>query len=178
MVRYRLEEEYEAKVKELQQRHELELQQQQALDQNGTGGTGGLSLESLSIGNNDDDGGHHSSASSSVPSNSGSNSHHPTDDDDDEKRRAKKKLERLRAKREAERARALERERAMQDELATAGPTRRDLELQAILSMVQPLGYTVQPVTADGHCLYRAIAGHVASVPSSMDPMNFQTIRA
>jgi hypothetical protein len=176
MVRYRLEEEYEAKVKELQQRHELELQQQQALDQNGNGG---LSLQSLSIGNNDDDGGHHSSASSSVPTSSNSGSHHPTDDDDDEeKRRAKKKLERLRAKREAERARALERERAIQDELATAGPTRRDLELQAILSMVQPLGYTVQPVTADGHCLYRAIAGHVASVPSSMDPMNFQTIRA
>jgi hypothetical protein len=166
MIVCSLEEEYDGKVKELQRRHELELR---ALDQNGNGGAGGL-LESLNIGDN---GAGHSAASSAVPTSS--NQQH---NDDEERRLAK--LERLRAKREAERARALERERAMQQEFVSAAgkPTRRGLELQAILSTVTPLGYTVQPVTADGHCLYRAIAGHVASVPNSTDPVNFQTIRA
>jgi hypothetical protein len=91
-----------------------------------------------------------------------------SDDNAQAQAQATQKLERLRLKKEAEREQRLAAEQALKDELNALGPSRRDLEVQAILSVLEPLGYTLQHVAADGNCLYRSIAGQVQQ--QSNDP--------
>ena len=60
------------------------------------------------------------------------------------------------AKRQQQRQRELEKQKEIEQELQDAGPSARDVELEQIQQHL-PDQYVVQDVTADGHCLYRAV---------------------
>lgn len=66
-------------------------------------------------------------------------------------------------KRERAREKELARLQAIGDETAAAGPEPRDVEMDFI-SQKLPAGMTIEPVAADGHCLYRAVAAQVVPV--------------
>lgn len=74
---------------------------------------------------------------------------------DEARRRAQqKKLK----KKNAQRQRELEREKRIDEENAQAGPSRRQMEVEAMLQLyLNPRGLDVQEVEADGNCLYRAV---------------------
>ena len=85
-----------------------------------------------------------------------------------------KKKEKARRKREQQRQAALERERQIADELAQAGPSPRDLELERLRARLPSRRYRIRPVTADGNCLYRAVAAQHATtddVPADAGPL-------
>jgi OTU domain-containing protein 6 len=75
---------------------------------------------------------------------------------EDEKRRLEKQ-EKARRKREKLKEKELERERQIEEENANAGPSPRDVENEMIQQYLDPLGLTMKEITADGHCLYRAV---------------------
>ncbi|EJK46879.1 hypothetical protein THAOC_34439 [Thalassiosira oceanica] len=61
-------------------------------------------------------------------------------------------------KKNARRQRELEREKRIEEENAQAGPSRRELEVEAMQKLyLSPRGLNVQEVEADGNCLYRAV---------------------
>lgn len=65
------------------------------------------------------------------------------------------------AQRKRDKARLAERDReaAIAAELASAGPSSRDVELQALVERyLAPNNYRLVEIPADGHCLYRAVA--------------------
>ena len=84
-----------------------------------------------------------------------SQSEEQVDDQDDKKM---SKAEKARRKREKAREKELQREREIQEETANAGPSQKDLEMELLLQKLAPLNLAIEDVTADGHCLYRAIA--------------------
>lgn len=77
---------------------------------------------------------------------------------DDEIRRQKalqKKLKKKNQQRNSE----IEREKRINEENSNAGPSRRQMELEAMQTLyLRPRGLVVQEVEADGNCLYRAVA--------------------
>ena len=77
------------------------------------------------------------------------------EDQDDKK---SSKADKARRKREKAREKELQREREIQEETANAGPSQKDLEMELLLQKLTPLNLTIEDVTADGHCLYRAVA--------------------
>ena len=68
------------------------------------------------------------------------------------------KIEKARRKREKQKEKERAREQAIAEELANAGPTARHVENETIQQQLTPLHMKIQDVTADGHCLYRAVA--------------------
>lgn len=65
-----------------------------------------------------------------------------------------KKLKKKNAQREME----VNRERRIVEENSMAGPSRRHIEMEALLTLyLHPHGLEVQEVEADGNCLYRAV---------------------
>ncbi|KAL3809685.1 hypothetical protein ACHAXA_004236 [Cyclostephanos tholiformis] len=65
-----------------------------------------------------------------------------------------KKLKKKNAQRELE----VNREKRIIEENSMAGPSRRQLEMEALQTLyLNPLGLEVNEVEADGHCLYRAV---------------------
>lgn len=73
------------------------------------------------------------------------------------KSKSQRKKEKQRAK---ERARELE----IEQELANAGPSQKDMEvLQLQQKWLDPQGLKLKEISADGHCLYRAIADQIGT---------------
>ena len=71
------------------------------------------------------------------------------------RRRAQEKKLR---KKNAQRQRELEREKRIEEENAQAGPSRREMEVEAMQQLyLSPRGLALQEVEADGNCLYRAV---------------------
>jgi OTU domain-containing protein 6 len=152
---FSVEAEFETKQKEMKARHEDELK--------AVSGGGGAEEEvgvgidnnnnNSSIGNENDDK-EKSSASALTPAQVAATA---------EEERQRLIREKLGLKKEKEREKAREKERAKEqaivDENANAGPAPRDVEMQIIQSKL-PVGMQMEEVTADGHCLYRAVAAH------------------
>ena len=80
---------------------------------------------------------------------------------DPEEEVRQKKIEKARKKREKQREKELQREKEIEEENARAGPSPRDVENEQILQRLTPLNLDIKEVTADGHCLYRAVAAHI-----------------
>ena len=77
--------------------------------------------------------------------------------EDEEKERKQSKARRKREKaKEKERERELEIERGN----AEAGPSLRQIEVEQIQNQIAPLGLQISEVASDGNCLYRAVAAH------------------
>uniref|UniRef100_A0A7S2JV22 OTU domain-containing protein n=1 Tax=Leptocylindrus danicus TaxID=163516 RepID=A0A7S2JV22_9STRA len=73
------------------------------------------------------------------------------------KSKAQRKKEKQRAK---ERARELE----IEQELANAGPSQKDAEVSQLQQKwLDPQGLKLKEISADGHCLYRAIADQIGT---------------
>lgn len=79
-----------------------------------------------------------------------------------------KKQSKSRRKKEKARLAEIERERRIAEELETAGPSSRDMELSALMELyLRPAGLDVREVSADGHCLYRAVADQIGNTDYS-----------
>ena len=78
-----------------------------------------------------------------------------------EEEERQRKLEKARKKREKQKEKERRREEEIAAETAAAGPSPRDVENAQIMATLQPLNLTIRDVTADGNCLYRAVAAQV-----------------
>lgn len=130
-----VEDEYASRLKDMQQEHELKLQ----------------SLESV---NNEP----------TTPIETGAASD-PEENINETLGLSEKEKKQLKARRKRERQKEREKERqaALDREIATAGPSLRDVELEQIQTTLAPLDLCVKEVEADGHCLYRAIGAQTSS---------------
>ena len=90
-----------------------------------------------------------------------------------------KKLEKIRQQKEAERQKIIEQERQSIEDAKNIGPTIRDIEIEQITQQLKPHHLKIQPIPADGNCLFRAIAAQCRPIstdtPSSS---SYQDIRA
>ncbi|KAL7526928.1 hypothetical protein ACHAXR_001714, partial [Thalassiosira sp. AJA248-18] len=81
----------------------------------------------------------------------------PTPEQIEETKRQKALQKKLK-KKNAQRQQELDREKRIQEENAAAGPSRRQMELEALQTLyLHPRGLDVEEVEADGNCLYRAV---------------------
>ena len=79
----------------------------------------------------------------------------PSDDEARRQRVLQKKLK----KRNQQRKMEIDREKRIEKENSNAGPSRRQMELEALQTLyLRPCGLKIQEVEADGNCLYRAVA--------------------
>ena len=142
--------EYDEKLKELQAKHAAEVAQEAAGGDAVAVETGGDTNEAAT------------SEATTTPA--APTATEPTNDaaTEEEQRRLAKQAK-ARRKREKQREKELERERQIAEETANAGPSPRDVENDAIRVHLDPVGLQIQPVAADGHCLYRAVAAQVGS---------------
>lgn len=76
-----------------------------------------------------------------------------------------KALQKKLAKRRAAQQKEKEREERIEQEKKGAGPSAKDIELQALKL---PENHAIKEIPADGHCLYRAIASQTSSTYSEM----------
>lgn len=75
----------------------------------------------------------------------------------EEAKRQKALLKKLK-KKNAQRQKELDRETRIQKENSNAGPSRRQMEMEAMQTLyLHPRGLDIQEVEADGNCLYRAV---------------------
>jgi OTU domain-containing protein 6 len=77
--------------------------------------------------------------------------------EEEERQRVRVLKEQRGLKKEKARAKERQQQQDMADETANAGPAARDVEMQIIQSKL-PVGFRMEEVAADGHCLYRAVA--------------------
>ena len=95
-----------------------------------------------------------------------------------------KKIEKIRQQKEIDRQRIIEQERQLIEDAKNIGPTLRDIELQQIEQQLQPHHLRIQPIPADGNCLFRAIAAQchrATTTTTTIDTMllsSYQDIRA
>jgi OTU domain-containing protein 6 len=136
---------FETKQKEIKARHEAELKAV-------SGGGNETEEVGAAMNNNDNTSNNNESAAAAATTLS------PAQVEEERQRQIKEKL-RLKKEKEREKARDKERakEQAIVDENANAGPAPRDVEM-AIIQSKLPAGMQMEEVTADGHCLYRAVA--------------------
>jgi OTU domain-containing protein 6 len=152
-----VEEEYAGKLKEMEERHRLEV--------TALGGGDTTVIDHVS-GTNDG-----TAAVTSV-----------TTAEDIAAMERQKKLEKIREQKEAERQRIIDQERQSIEDAKNIGPTLRDIEMQQITQQFQNQ-YQIQPIPADGNCLFRAIAAQCpasSTTEATNDPpmMSYQEIRA
>ena len=69
-----------------------------------------------------------------------------------------KKLDKARRKRDAKKEKERQRKLDEENAAAMAGPSLREVELQALYQQLQPLSLQVVEIPSDGNCLYRAVA--------------------
>jgi OTU domain-containing protein 6 len=160
----RIEAEYDAKLKEMQARHRMELLSlRSSTEEDGEGERTNAGAEAAAAAKGG--GGvtiidHNSSTEGQPlpppPTTSNDSSTTATNNNNTNNKKDK-------ARRRRERQRAMERERdeRVALETAKAGPSPRDVELAQIQQILDLAGLTVQTVAADGHCLYRAIAAQL-----------------
>jgi hypothetical protein len=84
------------------------------------------------------------------------------DDTDNLDHGASSKADKARRKREKARERERQRELDIEEETANAGPSAKDIEVEQLMLQLAPLHLTMEDVTADGHCLYRAVGKECA----------------
>jgi len=167
-----IEAEYETKLKDLQERHAVELATRTT--NGGSGGSGESALEQLNGAQ------HPTHAPPSDPNQPTDENNADDGDDNDAAAKRSKKQEKARQKREKQRQEELKRERQVAEEIAaTAGQTPRDLEMADLTHILQPLGYVIRPVAADGHCLYRAVAAQCSNENSNNNSaaISYQDLR-
>lgn len=81
----------------------------------------------------------------------------PTTHDDEVRRQ--KALQKKLKKKHQQRQMEIDREKRIDEENSSAGPSRRQMELEAMQTLyLRPRGLVVQEVESDGNCLYRAVA--------------------
>ena len=105
----------------------------------------------------------------------------PTAEEAEEVKRQKalqKKLKKKNAQREME----VNREKRISEENSMAGPSRRQMELEALQTLyLHPRGLEVQEVEADGNCLYRAVVVQCQrlglEVSDSLNESSYRKIR-
>ncbi|KAL9188048.1 hypothetical protein ACHAXT_006426 [Thalassiosira profunda] len=97
----------------------------------------------------------------------------PTPEELEEARR-QKALEKKLKKKNAQRQKELEREKRIAEENASAGPSRRQMEMEALQTLyLHPRGLEVDEVEADGNCLYRAVGAQCHRL--GLDAVNVQS---
>jgi OTU domain-containing protein 6 len=69
-----------------------------------------------------------------------------------------RKQEKARRKKERQKEKEAQKQKELEEEMANAGPSMRKIELDQIQSVLTPLNKKVAEVEADGHCLFRAVA--------------------
>ena len=77
---------------------------------------------------------------------------------DEEGAARERKLAKAKKKRDKQKEKEALIEQQIEEENANAGPGLRKIELEQIQAVLTPLKLKVDEVTADGHCLYRAVA--------------------
>lgn len=81
----------------------------------------------------------------------------PTPEQIEEAKR-QKAIEKKLKKKNAQLQKEIDREERIKEENASAGPSRRQMEMEAMQTLyLHPRGLSVQEVEADGNCLYRAV---------------------
>jgi OTU domain-containing protein 6 len=80
-----------------------------------------------------------------------------TEPDNDEAERLRKQ-ERARRKRETKKDKERQRQEELEREAAEAGPSMRQIELEALETKLKPLSMKIKEIPSDGNCLYRAVA--------------------
>mmetsp|Transcript_12046 Transcript_12046/g.22410 ORF Transcript_12046/g.22410 Transcript_12046/m.22410 type:complete len:339 (+) Transcript_12046:108-1124(+) len=84
-------------------------------------------------------------------------SEEPTPEQIEEAKR-QKAIEKKLKKKNAQLQKEIDRETRIKEENASAGPSRRQMEIEAMQTLfLHPRGLDVQEVEADGNCLYRAV---------------------
>jgi len=92
-----------------------------------------------------------------VPKTIQSEERQPTPEQVEEAKRQKALAKKLK-KKNAQRQKEIDREKRISEENSAAGPSRRQMELEALQTLhLHPRGLCVQEVEADGNCLYRAV---------------------
>ena len=82
------------------------------------------------------------------------------DEADDGLSAKERKQLKARRKKERQKEREAQRQAQIEEETANAGPGMRQIEMEQIEKVLEPLSFEVKEVEADGHCLYRAVGGH------------------
>lgn len=95
----------------------------------------------------------------------------PNKSPEDEER--DRKQAKARRKRDKQKQQQRDLERQIAEETLQAGPSSRQMEVEAIQQQLEPLGLVIAEIASDGNCLYRAIS---ASVPSMVG--SYQETRA
>jgi OTU domain-containing protein 6 len=73
---------------------------------------------------------------------------------------------------------ASERAAALGADASSAGvPSAREAEMESLERQLLPLGFTIAPITGDGHCLFRAVAAQMALAGGSGDSVNHVELR-
>lgn len=147
MSLHSVEAEYETKLKELKSRHDAEMQ-------SGVAAEAGVEATTTTTSTTEEQVQQQQKIEETVDD--------KTDAEAEDVAR-KRKQEKARRKREKAREKELEREQRIAKETAEAGPSPRDLENAVILQQLEPLRLKIKEVTADGHCLYRAVAAQCGS---------------
>mmetsp|Transcript_7444 Transcript_7444/g.10651 ORF Transcript_7444/g.10651 Transcript_7444/m.10651 type:complete len:308 (-) Transcript_7444:8-931(-) len=114
----------------------------------------------------------------SVTNDTNTDSSVPKDDPENNELTAKQKaLAKKARKREREREKERARAAAIEKELANAGPSPRDIEINRILELyLQPSNLRIDEVRADGNCLYRAVAQQLSIVEDKV--LSHESIRS
>jgi OTU domain-containing protein 6 len=150
-----LEAEFEAKLKEMKERHDME--------RLGFPRAGG------------------GSDSFGAPKSEDADNVESLNNEEEEEER-QRRMEKSRKKREKAREKEREREQRIAEETANAGPSARDVENQVIQQQLTPLNLCIHEVAADGHCLYRSVAAHCGTdytemrTSSILNPVNIYTV--
>jgi len=144
-----VEADYEAKLKELQERHARELAALNSSTSGGGAGTGDATPG--------DKGSTTLSSTNRTPQPSEEQAPPSNTEMDEETAKRLKKQEKARKKRDKQRQQELEKQRQIDEETKNAGPSARVVEFQHIQQHLPPQAKIVE-IEADGHCLYRAIA--------------------
>ncbi len=87
------------------------------------------------------------------------------DDENSEEIKRQRALAKKLKKKNQARQKEIDRQNRIAEENATAGPSRREMETDALAALyLKPRSLAVEEVEADGHCLYRAVARQCARV--------------
>ena len=74
-----------------------------------------------------------------------------------------RKLEKARRKRDAKKEKERQRQDDLEREAANAGPSMRAMELETLDLQLKPLSLRIVEIPSDGNCLYRAVAAQCGS---------------
>lgn len=139
---------YEALERDLKERHEMELDQLT----NGGGGDGdAVAQEEVADA---------ATTNNSDTSKEETTSTQPTTPSSEQIEETKRKnaIEKKLKKKNAQRQKEIDRENRIKEENSMAGPSRRQMEMEALQALyLHQRGLVVQEVEADGNCLYRAV---------------------